>query len=862
MGQASDVIKSNLLYAGLTKDEYEQIQELYLAPNGAILRVFSLCCGILSAGFGIFTLFIRPEEGNHWLYLAVGACCLVVAALSRWKARDNVKMEEALGLVFVLAFYFLGIYTGTVGIPDRLAVLFMVAIVVIPLLFNGRPMGQMGVMLGSTVVFCVLALLFKDPVIAATDVMDAVVFAVASIVISVFTYRAKAQGCLSELRALQKERELGENQAELLDSNDRLRQTQDIFANASMGAWIITLFDGEAPRMQANPMMRELLRLPADMTDQEQIYEWWNSRVTPEARDSVNASVQAMLQGSRDENTYLWDDPELGPQFVRCGGFGEHVEGKGWILRGYHYNVTEEVLREEARKRLVELRLRTVSEAIHGGFKLGKNDPQFTFIMVSEQLAQLLGYDSPEELMEASDGCMINIVNREDAAREIPGALKAVKAGEMYTMHYRLRCKDGKWKNVEDRGRLITNERGEEEFWSFITDQDLLAELEAANQAKSSFLMNMSHDIRTPMNAILGYNRLLGKELTDPKLLGYQQKIEQSGSILLSIINNVLDMAHIDSGEQQLVETPARVGHVMPQIMSVFEEEARKKDVTLSSSAQLSGTPIMCDDTKVKEIFINLVSNAVKYTPAGGSVSVFVRDEPAERPGYLRIITQVSDTGIGMSPEFLPRLFDPFSRERNTTAGKVAGTGLGMPIVKKLVELMGGTIEVESQPGKGTTFTVTLEHPVADESLFAAEEEQLDEAEVRRLLTGTRVLLVEDNDLNAEIALALLDEMGMTAHRLEDGSQCVEHLTGAGQEPYDLILMDVQMPVMDGYQATRAIRALEDPALAQVPILAMTANAFDEDRRRAREAGMNGHLAKPIDVVQVQKAVLATLQSR
>lgn len=514
--------------------------------------------------------------------------------------------------------------------------------------------------------------------------------------------------------------------------------------------------------------------------------------------------------------------------------------------------------KEEAvskRERLIELRTKTVMEAIHGGFKISKNDPTFSFVMVSEQLANLLGYDSAEELIMASGGTMAGLANHEDTAKAMPGALKSVLAGEMYTMHYRARCKDGNWKNVEDRGRLIVNEKGEEQFWSFIVDQDQIAELEHANQAKSTFLFNMSHDIRTPMNAILGYSQLMKKELTDPKLLDYQNKIEQSGNLLLSIINNVLDMARIESGKMELDENFALTGTIISEVLSVFEEDAKKKNIQIIHNSNIEHKSILCDQTKIKEIFLNLISNAIKYTPAGGKVFITSDEIPAKKAGYVSIRTVIEDTGIGMSKDYLPQLFDSFSREHNTTIGKIAGTGLGMAIVKKLVDLMKGSITVESELGKGTKFTIILHHKIADQN-YHSQKMEIQQAEKDSILKGKHILLAEDNELNAEIALAILEDNGFSAQRVADGIECVAQIEQSPADTYDLILMDIQMPVMDGYKATQTIRNLTDKKKASIPIIAMTANAFEEDKKNAFDSGMNGHIAKPISAEKIIEAIL------
>lgn len=377
---------------------------------------------------------------------------------------------------------------------------------------------------------------------------------------------------------------------------------------------------------------------------------------------------------------------------------------------------------------------------------------------------------------------------------------------------------------------------------------------EGANRAKTNFLNNMSHDIRTPMNAILGYNRLMRKKLTDPQLIDYQRKIEQSGSLLLSIINHVLDMARIESGKSKLDENAEVLGMIFDEAYGVFAPEAAKKEIRMKKTIAVEHRSLICDGTKIRENFVNLISNAVKYTPRGGSVEVNVNELPCERKGFARIQTVVTDTGIGMSKEYLPTIYDSFSRERNTTMGKVAGTGLGMAIVKELVTMMGGTIEVKSELGEGTTFTVTLDHKIA-ETRHDDRKEIASRKAAAESLADLHILLAEDNDLNAEIAMTLLEEAGLKVDRAADGIQCVSRIEKEPAGTYALILMDIQMPNMDGYKATETIRQLPDPKKAAIPIIAMTANAFEEDRKMALAKDMNGYIAKPIDPAKMLAAI-------
>ena len=377
-----------------------------------------------------------------------------------------------------------------------------------------------------------------------------------------------------------------------------------------------------------------------------------------------------------------------------------------------------------------------------------------------------------------------------------------------------------------------------------------LKKAEDASLAKTRFLNNMSHDIRTPMNAILGYAQLMEEELKEkdlPETSDHLEKLQQSGNLLLSIINHVLDMARIESGKMEIDENYGRIEDIRQTLFEIFGDEAKKKNIALHYTINVEHEHILTDTTKVKEIFVNILSNAIKYTLSGGSVMINIDELVCDEPGYMMVRTRVSDTGIGMSQDYLTKIFDAFTRERNTTKSKITGSGLGMSIVKRYVDLLGGTIDVESEPGKGSTFTVTLRHRIADESYYLKKHDE-GAGTASKILEGRNILLAEDNDLNAEIAEAILERAGLKTERVEDGIQCVNKITKMPVGTYDMILMDIQMPRMDGYKATQAIRHLPDKDKACIPIVAMTANAFEEDKRNAVAAGMNGHIAKPIQI--------------
>ena len=370
---------------------------------------------------------------------------------------------------------------------------------------------------------------------------------------------------------------------------------------------------------------------------------------------------------------------------------------------------------------------------------------------------------------------------------------------------------------------------------------------ESANRAKSTFLFNMSHDIRTPMNAIIGYADLASRHLDDPaKLKNYMENIQVCGQNLLMLLNNVLDLARIENDKTEMEYSVSDIEKDFRNCVAMFRNQADSKGQTLTVTTQLQYPYIYADIPHLTEICTNLVSNAVKYTGAGGTIRCDVTQKPSKKEGWCDTVVTVADNGIGMSQEFQKHIFEPFERERTSTVSKVEGSGIGMGIVKKLVGLMGGTVEVESRIGVGSTFTVTIPCRIASEDETQAKRET--NPSDQKCLCGTRILLTEDNDLNAEIAVELLQEEGCTVDRAKDGVECVDMLEKAANGTYQLILMDIQMPVMNGYDAARKIRGLDDPQKANIPIIAMTANAFTEDRQVALDAGMNDHIAKPINM--------------
>ena len=399
-----------------------------------------------------------------------------------------------------------------------------------------------------------------------------------------------------------------------------------------------------------------------------------------------------------------------------------------------------------------------------------------------------------------------------------------------------------------------------------VAAEDALKVAESASKAKSTFLSNMSHDIRTPMNAIIGFATLALDDIRDGKKVeDYLSKILSSSKHLLGLINDILDMSRIESGKVVLEEQETDLVTTLQELQSIMEGQAKERKLKLHVDySNLRDRHVYCDKTRLNQVMFNLLANAVKFTSEGGSIWLTMSQlEPTYEVEDRAIYEiRVKDTGIGMDKAFIKHIFEPFERERTSTVSKIQGTGLGMAITKNIVDMMGGTIEVESQKGVGTEFIIRLELRLQAEAGVANEEgaKQHGHAEGVAEFAGKRLLLAEDNELNREIACMLLSKYGFVIDTAENGQEAVDLVAASAPDYYDLVLMDIQMPVMDGHEATRRIRSLKDKELAKVPVVAMTANAFDEDRKAAKECGMNGFISKPINMQEVVQALRMCLQ--
>ena len=438
----------------------------------------------------------------------------------------------------------------------------------------------------------------------------------------------------------------------------------------------------------------------------------------------------------------------------------------------------------------------------------------------------------------------------------------AVRLHNKESMSSEFKKKDGSWflsmvvpqsydKNGNVTSVLFANRDVTDEKLRELKQEEELREAklkaECANKAKSSFLLNMSHDIRTPMNAIIGYAELASRHLQETDKLGrYLEEIQICGKELLSMLGNVLDLARIENNKVEMEYTVSNVHECFENCVIMFQQQAESKNQTISLTEQIMYPYVYMDEPHLSEVCLNIISNAIKYTNTGGWISCNVVQKSCEKEDWCNMIISITDNGIGMSEEFQKRVFETFERERNTTSSHIEGSGIGMGITKKLVELMDGTIEVKSKQGKGSTFTVTIPCRKAseDDSLVKKNSNLRN----KNCLNGVRILLVEDNEINTEIATELLTEEGCIVETANDGVVCIDMIEKADADYYKMILMDIQMPVMNGYDATLAIRKMKDTKKARIPIIAMTANAFAEDAQKGLSVGMNAHVAKPVDM--------------
>ena len=650
---------------------------------------------------------------------------------------------------------------------------------------------------------------------------------------------------------------------------------KELLHTSRIGLWRVEVEEGKPPRFYADEVMNELIGATEEMTPEER-FTFHRGRVHPDDMQMFQEYSDKLAE-VRTEIVYRYIHPMCGEMFVRCGG-ARDMSVEGYIsITGTHQDISETVRIEkekEAERRLAELNDTLRKEKL-------RQDLYYRDIL-DMQNCGVMAYTMPGHKlihMNAQALRMYGIQSMEDAQKELGPLLRQVEYPDPDVINQlkKLRNEDDMvdYECIIGRGRksechalaktkVIRTPTGERAVLTTFVDvsdmvvlKNALRQAEEGSRAKSSFLFAMSHDLRTPMNAIIGYAELMEAHWGEKEVTtDYLHKLKGASQFLLALIGNVLEIARIESGKETLNEAPWNLAKLEDTLDIILDREISDKKLIVNRNINIQHANVYCDALKIREIIMNLLSNAVKYTPKGGKISLDVVEIPSDRDGFMNLQIRVSDNGIGISEEYVPHLFEAFTRERSSSESGIIGTGLGLRIVKSFVDLMEGDISVQSELGKGSCFTVTIPcRMVAEQEL----QKQVEEQPEKISLTGRRLLLAEDNGLNAEIAMTILQDAGAEVELAADGKIAVDMLKAVPNGYYDAVLMDIQMPNMNGYQATRAIRKFPDER-AKIPIIAMTANAFEEDRQAALSAGMDDYVAKPVEIAELFRTIMKVLK--
>ena len=650
---------------------------------------------------------------------------------------------------------------------------------------------------------------------------------------------------------------------------------KEILRASRMGMWRVEIEEGKPPRFYADEVMDELLGIDREITPEER-FVFHRSRIYPEDM-RLFQEYSDKLTEARTEIVYRYIHPVSGAMFVRCGGERDTSVTEYVAVTGIHQDISETVRIEkekEAERRLAELNDSLRKEKL-------RQDIYYKELLDIENCG-VLAYTMPGHKvihMNAEALRMYGIESVEAAQRELGPLLRQVYYPDSDVLNQlkKLRNEDdmvdyeciiGKGKANECHAlaktkvvHIPTGERAVLTTFVDVSDmvmlKNALRRAEEGSRAKSSFLFAMSHDLRTPMNAIIGYAELMEAHWGEKEVTtNYLQKLKGASQFLLALIGNVLEIARIESGKETLTEAPWNLMKLEETLDILLDGEISRKQLTVNRNVNIRHANVYCDALKIREIIMNLLSNAVKYTAEGGKIVLDIEEKPSVQDDFMTLQIRVSDNGIGISKEYIPHIFDAFTRERSSSESGIIGTGLGLRIVKSFVDLMNGDISVKSEPGKGTCFTVEIScRKIPEEEL----QQQMEEQPENVSLAGRRLLLAEDNGLNAEIAMTILQDADAEVELAADGKIAVDKLKDVPVGYYDAILMDIQMPNMNGYEATKAIRKLTDER-AKIPIIAMTANAFEEDRQAALAAGMDDYVAKPVEISELFRTIMKHLK--
>ncbi|MDO4946895.1 MAG: ATP-binding protein [Fibrobacter sp.] len=886
-------IKDFALFAGFTREQYSQASELFPESNRKLLMALSFLLGTVVLALALAAIFweSRGVMVSSLAYIAFSVLNYGMFFISYKFGVSFPKVILPFCYVVLISCYILAIYAGCAHGPRGLAVAMAAMVVVLPIFFYDLPLRMIGLNIVGTGAFLVCSHHVKDYEIFLADVVDVVPFAVAGCMLCYVINRTKVNDLHQRKELAKQSAKIDELNFSLIARNSELetsleheRLNSSVIRCLGNPFYALYLFDLEKKNfkeIKSTEAIRNLVGVEGDA--RQGFYLLTEKTVSAEDKAAISrfTDIDTMQERLRGKNTITeeflgvfsgWSRALIIP--LTLNEFGDTVEAL-FCARSIN-DEKQALLRQE--------HLQKLNESIKSGMWNVDFDEAGEVVSCyrSEAYRKMMGYSSIDEFPNTLDAWSerLHPEDRDIILNSFWTAVYDRSDRIVYDVEYRAKMKNGVYHWFHAAGRVTRRKNGspismigvfidinnQKEMELQLEQQqatlrDAFVTAQQASAAKSAFLNNMSHDIRTPLNAILGFSSLASTHLDErEQLKGYISKISTAGRHLLELVNDVLDMSRIESGKVKIDEAPASISAMIREIETIVNESSKEKSLTLIfDTSEVINDSVSCDKLRLNQVLLNLMGNAIKFSHDGGHVSLRVKQKGAAVDQSAAYELVVEDDGIGMSEEFQKHVFEPFEREKTSTVSGIQGTGLGLAICKNIVNMMGGTISVQSESGKGTKFTVSLSFKI-EETVVVEEPDVKIENLAPKSFKGLKVLLVEDNELNAEIAQSILQEAGFVVDTVGDGSVAVERIRTAELGQYDVILMDVQMPVMDGYEATRQIRAMHRSGISSLPIIAVTANAFEEDRLQALQAGMDGHVGKPIEIPKLLKTLESVLR--
>lgn len=886
-----EVIKNYVFYAGFEREQFVAAKECFPKSNRKILMVLSFMLGTVVLVMALAAVFWESQGimVGTLSYLAFSLVNYLMFFIAYRFGLLFPKIILPFCYVILISCYILAIYAGCAHGPTGLAVAIAAMVVVLPIVFYDSPFRLFLLNVTACGVFLILCYNVKHLDVFLADVVDVVPFAIAGCVLGYVSMRTRVNDIVHQSELAKKTAQIDLLNKDLVARNSDLESSLEherlssslirCLGNSFYSIYYFDLVNNHFKEIKSIESIRKLIGIEGDAKEALKIF--CDKMVASENKQTLRnfidfKSLPERLRGKKSiEEEYLgafsgWSRALIIPLSLNRDGTASEAV------------ICARSINEEKKAQLRQDNLKKLNESINSGMwnvefdALGEVESCFQ----SDVFRRMLGYSPTDEFPTSLDRWneLVHPDDREIVMNSFWTAVRDYTDRIVYDVEFRVQMKNGKYHWYHAAGRVSRRANGnpismigvfidvdnQKEMERLLEQQqatlrDAFVAAQQASSAKSTFLNNMSHDIRTPLNAILGFSNLAETHLDDrAQVKDYLNKISTAGKHLLELVNDVLDMSRIESGKVNIEESPARISSMINEVKAIVNDSAITHHLDLQvDCSRVLDDAVYCDRLRLNQVVINLLSNAIKFSHEGDVVSLeFVQKEPAvdNRASYDII---VKDNGIGMTDEFLKHIFEPFERERTSTVSGIQGTGLGLAICRNIVNLMGGEISVESEVGKGTTFTVSLSFKLADPA--DVEKDVKQESVPSGSFKGLKVLLVEDNELNAEIAESILKEAGFVVDTVNDGAVAVERIRTAELGQYDVILMDVQMPVMDGYEATRQIRAMHRSGISSLPIIAVTANAFEEDRMLALQAGMDGHVSKPIEISKLMDMLKTVL---